>query len=117
MVIPACEAALQQEQARAEQPGLGVEPAAEVLVGRVDVQPPVHRQEHRRDEDQRQRRAEVVLHEPEAVLIALAGRREERDRAGLGGHHREADGGPARCAGRPSGSGSGSGRPRVCQTP
>ena len=56
MVMPACEAALEQEQARAQQPRLGVEPPAQKLVGRVDVQPPVHRQEDRGDDDQRQRR-------------------------------------------------------------
>ena len=95
---PRLEAALEEEQGRAQQAGLGVKPAAEVLVGRIDVEPPVHRQEHRRDQDQRQRGAEVVLDEPEAVLVALAGHREKRHRAGLGGHHREADGGPPRAA-------------------
>ena len=95
---PRLQSALQEEQSRAQQAGLRVEPAAEVLVGRVHVEPPVHRQEHRRDQDQGKRGAEVVLDEPEAVLVALAGHREERHRAGLGGHYREADGGPPRAA-------------------
>src|SRR5262249_20776643 len=36
-----------------------------------------------------------VLDEADAALVALAGDREERDRAGLGGHHAEPDGAPA----------------------
>ena len=91
---PRLQAALEQEQRRAQQPGLRVESAAEVFVRRVHVEPPVHRQEHRRDQDQGERGAEVVLDEPQAVLVTLAGHRQERYRAGLGRHDREADGCP-----------------------
>ena len=67
------EAALQQEEAGAEQAGLLVEPLAEELVGGVDVEPAVHGQEHGGHDDERQRQAEVVLHEADAALEALAG--------------------------------------------
>ncbi len=90
--------ALEQEKARAEQAGFRVEAAAEIFVGGVDVQPPVNRQEKRRDEDQREGRAEIVLHEAETVFIPLSGHGKERDRAGLRGHDRQADGEPARVA-------------------
>ena len=87
--------ALQQEEAGAEQARLLVEPLAEELVGGVDVEPPVHGQEHGAHDDERQRQAEVVLHEADAALEALAREREERDRARLRGHHAEADRAPA----------------------
>ncbi len=91
---PRGEAALQQEEAGAEQARLLVEPPAEELVGGVHVEPPVHGQEHRAHDDERQRQAEVILHEADAALEALAWDREERDRARLCGHHAEADGPP-----------------------
>jgi hypothetical protein len=89
------ETALQQEEAGAEQARLLVEPLTEELVGGVHVEPPVHGQEHGAHDDERQRQAEVVLHEADAALEALAGDREERDRARLRGHHAEADRPPA----------------------
>ena len=61
------EPALQEEQPRAEEACFGIEAPAQKLVGSVDVQTPVHRQEYRRDDDQRQRHAEVILHEAEPV--------------------------------------------------
>ena len=97
------EAALQEEERRAQQPGLRVEAAPEVLVGRVDVEPPVDRQEDRGDQDQGEGRAEVVLHEAQPVLVALARRGEERDRARLRRHDREADRRPSPSCRRPSG--------------
>jgi hypothetical protein len=53
MVTPAARTTLQQEEAGAEQARLVVEPATEELVGRVDVEPPVHRQKHGADDDER----------------------------------------------------------------
>ena len=91
--------ALHKKQARAEQPRFPVEAPAEVFVGGVDVEPPVNRQKKDRDDDQRQRRAKIVLDEPDPVLIALARDREKGDRARLRGHDGKADGQPARVAG------------------
>jgi hypothetical protein len=87
--------ALQEKQRRAEQARLLVEAPPEKFVGRVDVEPAENRQENNRDDDQRERSAEIILHETEPVLVALAGRGEKRRRAGLRGHHRHADGEPA----------------------
>ena len=84
---PGGEAALQQEEAGAEQTRLLVEPPAEELVGGVDAEPPIHGQEHGAHDDEREGQAEVVLHEADAALEALARDREEGDRARLGGHH------------------------------
>ena len=100
--------ALQEKQGRAEQAGLGVETLAQIFVGGIDIQPPVNRQEDRGDDDQRQRQAEIILHETQVRLDTLAGRGEKRDGAGLGGHDRKADGEPARVLRRPSSRCSGS---------
>ncbi len=86
------QAPLHQEQERRQLPGLAVEAVLQELVGGVDLQPVVDRHHHRRQEHHRQRQPEVELHEAHAVLVGLARRRQKRDGAGLGGHHRQADG-------------------------
>src|SRR5258706_248583 len=61
------EAGRQQEKAGAKQARLLVEALAEELVGRVDVEPPIHGQEHRAHDDEGQREAEVILYEADAT--------------------------------------------------
>ena len=90
------EAALQQKQARAEQPGFGVETLAEKFVGRVNSKPAVNRQENGAYDDQRERQAKIILDEADSAFKTLARGGKKRDRARLGGHHRNADGAPAR---------------------
>src|SRR5664279_638671 len=77
---------LQEEQRRAQQTGFAIETTAEKFVSGVNVQTPVHRQEHRRDEDQRQGQAEVILDETKPVLKTLAGSRDKGDGARLSRH-------------------------------
>ena len=85
-----------EEQQAGERAGLRVEPALEVLVGRIH--PRVVEEGHERDaeDDHRQRQREVELDEAETVVVALTGGPDHRDGAQLRGHHRE--------AGRPPGN-------------
>ena len=66
------ERALQEKNRRAQQPRFQIETLAQIFVCREDIQLPVNRQEHRRDDDQRDGHAEIKLHEAEPALIALA---------------------------------------------
>jgi len=88
------EPALQEEEGRSEQTGLGIKAVPEKLVGGVDIQTPVHWQEYRGDDESGPAAFQNNFARSPAVLIALAGRGDESDGAGLGGHNRNADGGP-----------------------
>ncbi len=92
---PGGEAALEQEEPRAEQTRLAVEAPAEELVGGVHTEPPVDRQEHGGHDDEGEGQPEVVLHESDAALESLPRDGKEGDRARLGGHHGQADRPPA----------------------
>ena len=83
-------AAREQEQQAGEAAGLRVEPFLEVLVRRVDARVVEERDQRHRQDDHRQRQAEVELHEAHAVVVALTGRADHRDGAELRGHHRDA---------------------------
>ena len=89
------DAALDQKQKRAEQPRLFVEPLAEIFVGGVNLQPLIDRNKNRADRDERERLPEIILDEPDAALVGLAGHGEKRDRAGLRRQHGKPDGSPA----------------------
>ena len=78
MVMPAPMHCRRKRHA-AQQPRLFIEAAAEEFVGGIDVQFAVDRQEDRRDEDEGEGRPEIILHKTKAILITLAGRREECD--------------------------------------
>jgi hypothetical protein len=56
------------------------------------------RNEERADHDHRERQAQVHLHEPHPEFVALSGRADVRDGAGLGRHHGEPDGQPGESA-------------------
>jgi len=94
------QAALEQEQERRQQPGLGVEPLLEVFVRGEDFQPVVDGHRHRGDADHGQRQAEIHLDEPHAVGVSLAGGGEEGDGARLGGHDGQGDRVPAHAPAR-----------------
>ena len=89
------DAALDQEEKRAEQSRLLVEALAEIFVGGENLQPLIDRNENRADDDERERLPEIVLDEADSAFVGLARHREKRDRAGLRGHDRQADGSPA----------------------
>ena len=89
--------ARQQEQQAGEAAGLPVETALEVLVGGVDARPVEERDEGDRQDDHRHRQGVVELDEAHAVVVALPGRADHRDRAELRRHHRD-PGGPPRDA-------------------
>ena len=91
------EAAAGEEQQRRQAARLRVEPPLEILVGGVDPRAEEERHHREREDDHRDRQAEVELHEPHAVRVPLPRRAHQRDRAQLRGHHRE-PGGPPRQA-------------------
>ena len=95
MVTPGGEAALEQEESRAEQARLPVEAPAEVLVGGEHTEPPVDGQEHGGHDDEGEGQPEVVLHESDPALESLPRDGKEGDRARLRGHHGQADRPPA----------------------
>ena len=76
---------------------LAIEALLQVLVRRVDAGVVEERHQRDRQDDHRERQAEVELHEPHAVVVALSGRADHRDGAQLRRHHRDA-GGPPRDA-------------------
>ena len=85
------EAALEEEEEGRQAADPYVEALLEVLVGRVDVQPVVERDSGDREDDHRERQAEVELDEAHPVGVGLPRRREEGDGARLRRHDREAD--------------------------
>ena len=92
------EPAREQKQQRNQLPRLAIEARFQIFVRGVDLEPVVDGHDHRREDDHGDRQAEVELDEAHAVLVGLAGHRQERDGAGLRGHDREADGPPAQVA-------------------
>ena len=86
-------AADHEEEAR-ERARLRVEAPLEILVRGVDARAREERHDGDRQDQHRERQAEVELHEAEAGEIAQAGRAADRHRAQLRGHHRQADGKP-----------------------
>ena len=87
-----------EEQHARQGPCLQIEAALEVLVGGVDAGAVEERHERHAEDDHRDRQPEVELHEAHAVGVALPGRPDQRDRAQLRRHHREADGPPRQAA-------------------
>jgi hypothetical protein len=92
----ALEAALEQEDAGAEQAGFLVEAFPEVFVGGVDTELAVDRQEDGAHENEREWQTEIILDEGDSVFEGLARQREIGDGARLRGRDRQADGKPAR---------------------
>ena len=88
---PGREPALDQEESGRERPGLAVEAALQILIGREDTEAAIDRDRRRADHDHRQRQAEIELHEAQPIGEPLSGRGQEGDRAGLGRHHRQRD--------------------------
>ena len=89
------DASLHKKQERAEQLRLPVEPLAEVLIGRVNFQPLIDRNENRAHNDQRERLPKIILDETYAALIGLARHGKKRDRPGLRREDREPDRSPS----------------------
>ena len=89
------QAARHEKESSSEQTRLGIKPVSEIFVGGINIQPPVNRQEHGGNQDQRQRHSEIILHEIQPAFVSLAGRGNECNGAGLCGRDRNADGEPA----------------------
>ena len=90
-------AALDQKNDSGKRARLRVEPALEILVGRIYARFVEDGDGGRAQNHHRDRQAEVELHEAHAVDVSLAGGGDERDRAGLGRHDREAHRVPRHC--------------------
>jgi hypothetical protein len=80
-----------QEQEAGQRSHPHIEALFEILVGGVDPRPGEERHHRERQDDHRDRQAEIELHEPQPGGIRLAGGSDQRHRAHLGRHHREAD--------------------------
>src|SRR5256714_529850 len=83
------------EEKSAEQTRFFIETLPEIFVGSENFQALIDRDEDRADHDERERLSEIILDEPDAAFVSLAGHGEKRDRAGLGGEDGEADSSPA----------------------
>ena len=90
----ALQATRQQEQQARQRARFRVKSPLEIFVRGVDARAIEERHRGDREDDHRERQAEVELHEPEAVAVALPRRADKRDRAELRGHHRQAYGPP-----------------------
>ena len=83
---PHAQAALDQKNQAGGQARLGVKALFEKLVSGNDFSFVKVRNDDRRDDDHRQREAEIKLDEAHPVHVGLAGGADKRDGAGLGGH-------------------------------
>src|ERR1700748_2672161 len=92
---PARDAALDEEQKPAEQPRFFVEALPEIFVGGENFQALINRDKDRADHDERERLSKIILDEPDAAFISLAGHGKKRERAGLSREHGKADRSPA----------------------
>ncbi len=86
-------AAHEKQKAR-ERSHADIEPPLEILVRRVDLRAVEKRHGRHRQDDHRERQAEIELDESQAGEVRLSGCADERDRAHLRRHHREPDGPP-----------------------
>ncbi len=71
---PRCQSALKEKKRSTQQTRFRIEARAEIFIGRVDIESPIDRQKHDRDEDERKRHSEIVLHKAQPVFVALPGR-------------------------------------------
>src|SRR5215469_2239200 len=89
---------LQEKQKSSKLARLQIEPALQVLVGRIDLEALVQRNDRRREDHHGDRQSEIELHEAHSVLVTLPRGGEKGDRAGLGRHDRQANRQPSSIA-------------------
>ena len=89
------DSSLHEKQERAEQLRLAIEALAQVLIGCVNFQPLIDRNEDRANNNESEWLPKIILDEPDAALVGLARHGKKRDRSGLGREHGEPDRCPA----------------------